>query len=259
MNEDLRINSVETLLAILERLAHRNGATVAELTEELDVTRSTVYKHLATLEHEGYVDRTDDEYRLGLRFFRFGGGARDRLDIYFAARSQVLDLARKTDLPAYIVVEVKRRGMFVFRTDPAFGNDVTVPPGTELPLHTCAPGKAILAAKPESFLEAYLDDDPLAARTDATITDESRLREELREVSDRNLAVDVGEGFPGIASIASAVISENDQLLGALGVALPTDALDDRNETTLGNQVRNAANLVSVEASYDRWLNEESS
>lgn len=258
MNENLRINSVETLLAILERLAHRDGATVAELTEELDVTRSTVYKHLATLEQEGYVDRTDDEYHLGLRFFRFGGGARDRLDIYLAARSQVLDLARKTDLPAYIVVEVKRRGMYVFRTEPAFGNDVTVPPGTELALHACAPGKAILATKSEPFLEAYLDD-PLTARTDATITDESRLREELREVSDRNLAVDVGEGFPGIASIASAVISENDQLLGALGVALPTDSLDDRNETTLGNQVRNAANLVSVEASYDRWLNEESS
>jgi DNA-binding IclR family transcriptional regulator len=73
-----RVKTARTTFRILEAIKARDGGTVTELTEEFDLSKSSIYNYLKTLEHEGYVIREGDTYRIGLRMLDLGGYARHR-------------------------------------------------------------------------------------------------------------------------------------------------------------------------------------
>ncbi|MFD1572352.1 helix-turn-helix domain-containing protein [Halorubrum laminariae] len=57
MNDNIKTKSVEKTFAIVEELRERegNGAGVSELTDAVDIPKSTVHRHLSTLNELGYV------------------------------------------------------------------------------------------------------------------------------------------------------------------------------------------------------------
>ena len=61
------IASVTRALDIVEALWTLEGAGVTELADYLDMSKSTVHSHLATLDRKGYAVAEEGIYRLGLR------------------------------------------------------------------------------------------------------------------------------------------------------------------------------------------------
>ncbi|RRJ31818.1 helix-turn-helix domain-containing protein [Halocatena pleomorpha] len=90
------IQTVEHALAIVEAVEQSNGARVSELDTRLDLTKSTIYNHLAALQHNGYGVKQGDTYHVGLQWLRFGGHARDRRHLYRTAKQTVDTVAKQT-------------------------------------------------------------------------------------------------------------------------------------------------------------------
>jgi DNA-binding IclR family transcriptional regulator len=217
------VKATERSLTIVETLQRLNGARVTELAEELDVSKSTAFNHLATLQRRGYVVMEGDEYHLGLRFSNLGEYARNRKQSYVWARELADYLEERTNLESAFVVEENGRGMYL-KSETGEMTDPNIHPqvGSRLYLHATASGKAILAELSREEVEWIADRWGLPAQTDNTITEVDELLDELATVRRRGYAINEGENSEGVRAVAVSVDGPDGTLLGAVSVSGPS-------------------------------------
>ncbi|ARS90545.1 IclR family transcriptional regulator [Natrarchaeobaculum aegyptiacum] len=202
------IKSNGTLFAIVEALRETGGAGVTELADELGLAKSTVHKHLVSLERNRYVVNECGTYRLGLQFFSTGVDVRNQYDVYHAAKERVDRLAEEIDEATWLIVHENGLGMFIYGVprNESFSFDGTI--GTWVPLHANSAGKAILAHLPEDEVEEIIDRHGLPARTEHTITDRDELFDDLEATRERGYAMNFQEDLRGLHAIATPVIRD---------------------------------------------------
>ena len=244
------VSTTENSLRMVETLQEMGGARIAELTEQMDLSKGTVYQHLVTLRKHGYVMKEGDEYQLGLRFANLGAYARNRKPEYVKARELSQELADRTNLDASFVVEENGRGVYLRSeggemTDPHLHPQV----GERLYLHSVAAGKAILAELPESRVDAVCEQWGLPALTENTITSREELDAKLERIRTRGYAFNRGENTTRVRAVAVSVVQSNGTVLGAASVGGPKYRLQGEwFEEQLPEQVR-----TIVESSRTNW------
>jgi DNA-binding IclR family transcriptional regulator len=218
------VKATERSLAIVEALQRLNGARVTELAEELEISKSTVFNHLATLQNRGYVVMEGDEYHLGLRFSNLGQYARNRKQSYVWARELADYLESKTNLESAVVVEENGIGMYL-KSETGEMTDPNIYPqvGGQVYLHATAVGTAILSELPREDVEWIAERWGLQAQTANTITDLETLFDELERVRKRGYAVNEGENSEGVRAVGVPIFEPNatGALLGAVSVSGP--------------------------------------
>lgn len=209
---------------IVEYMTEQGGTVrITELATALDISKSTVYKHLNTLRSEGYVDKDGVEYRLSPRFIDIGEHVKGTFEPYEQAKRAVDSLAATTDETAGLVLEHDRQAVDIY-TAPGTQPDACAMTTTRH-LHASAPGKAILATLPDETVTEILDES-LVSITDDTITDADRLRSELRRIGERGIAFARGEQEAEINS--AAVPIEFPEYRGAVYVAGTSSRLSSK-------------------------------
>jgi len=216
------IGSDVTLMSVLEGLYELEEAGVTELSDRLDVSKGTVHKHLKTLEREGYVERSDGEYSLGLAFFRLGGQVRNRNRLCFMAKERVETVATETTEMTKFAIEHDGVGVWIYFYNDHYEMRRELHVGGEFKLHQNATGKAILAELPDERVHEILDEEGLAARTERTVTDRAELFAQLAEVREAGLARSAGEFREGGISVAAPVRDPGSGTLGAISLASPS-------------------------------------
>ena len=256
MNDDVRrgavdtVSSAETLFDIVEYVADAEGETVSEISENLDYAKSTVHRHLTTLERCGYVVR-DGGYYVGLRFLELGQQARNRHRAYQLARDKVDELATETDERAQFIVEEHGEAVYIHRT---FGQHaVRTDPGIgkRIPLHATSAGKAILASMDDERRSRIIEQTAFDAITGETITDPDELHEELARVSERGYAFNRQENIDGLHAVGVPVTGPDGVIIGALSVSGPSHRLTgDWFENELPTLLLGAANELELNIAY---------
>lgn len=196
-----QIKSVQRAFEIIDRLQALGGATPSELTDELDLSKSSVHNYLATLEEAGYIVNEDGRYRLGLRFLTHGAAAKNMVGVSPPIRRTLQSTADELSQPTWWIVEELGRGYFLEHAAPEGDTPVYGSTGKRSYLHTHALGKAILATSPEEYVERVADHHGLPEQTRRTTTDLITLKGELDEVRERGFAISEGEAVLGILSI----------------------------------------------------------
>lgn len=241
------VSSTDKLFTILETLQALDGARVSELAEELDYAKSTIHRHLATLEYKEYVVKEGDTYYVGLQFLNFGKYAKNRKDAFVMAQDKVEELAEETDERAQFLVEEHGKAVYVHRaigkhavqTDPGVGKRV--------PLHATAAGKAILAHLPEQRVDEILETQGLSKITDQTITDEETLRSELESIREQGYSFNLQENLDGLRAVGVPVLGPNNTNIGALSVSGPTQRMKgDSFETEIPELLLGIANELQL-------------
>lgn len=196
-----QVKSVRTSIQLINRLQALGGATPAQLTEELNLSKSSVHNHLATLEMEGYVVNNDGTYRLGLRFLTHGAAAKNMVEIKGPIGSTMETVADELSQPTWWVTEEAGRGYFINSIVPEGSNDVYGSVGKRSYLHTHGLGKAILAMAPDEYVHQVADHHGLPQQTRQTTTDIETLVSELEAVRERGYAISEGEAVLGVLSV----------------------------------------------------------
>ncbi|WP_254546004.1 IclR family transcriptional regulator [Halomarina pelagica] len=241
------VRATGTSARVVRALLDLDGAGVTELARHLDLSKSAVHNHLVTLERLEVVVKEDGTYRLGLRFLDLGVRVRDRLPLVVAARATVRDLAADTGVVASAVVPEHGRAVYAYAvgsTDP----EIPVRDGLRAPLHACAPGKAMLAFRPDEAVGRYVEERGLPRRTPDTVTDEATLRRQLGTVRDQGLAFDRGELSRGMRAVAAPVTDDAGRAVGAISVAGPAERMvGKRLEEDYAGLVLSGANAVALD------------
>ncbi|MFC7133221.1 MULTISPECIES: IclR family transcriptional regulator [Salinibaculum] len=200
-----QVKSVRTAFRLITIMQDREGVTMSELAEELDLAKSTVHNYLRTLKSLGYVVDDEGTYRLGLRFLTHGMAARNSLTLREVVTPVLEEVAAELSQPTWWIVEEFGRGIFVNRRGlTANTREIYGRIGKRSFLHTHAPGKAILAQLPASYVSDVLDYHGLPTHTEKTIIDAETLLSELETIRQQGYAVSDGEAALGIQSVGVA-------------------------------------------------------
>ena len=225
------VSTTERSLEIVAAVQRLEGATLATVSEEVGLARSTAFKHLVTLVRRGYLVKEGERYHVGLKFHHRGEYARLRKPAYRLAGEAVRDLAERTSEEVDFVVENDGRAITIhesyhpsnpYRDDLVRGTGALSRSGTYYHMHCVGGGKAILAAFPPERVEGIVDHWGLPERTDRTITTEKALGRELETVRERGYATTDEEYAEGLRSIGVAVREPDGSVVGGLSMSVPT-------------------------------------
>ena len=241
------VKSDETLFAILECVSNGDGVRLTDIAEELGMAKSSVHGHLSSLREAGFVLREDDRYHLGLKLFDYGVQARNRWEIFDAAKPKIEKLTAEVGERTWCFVEHDHR--IIYLCGASVENPVKTPHrvGRHTYLHHLAGGKAILAHLPDDYVDEIVDECGLPAITESTITDREELRAELRTVRERGIAHNREEAMTGLRAIGAPIRSVGGEVYGSISLSGPANRFtDDRIESELCGHLLGTANEIEL-------------
>ena len=249
---EMRVKTTTTSFKIIETLHELGGAGVTEIANRLDISKSSVYKHLKTLEEERYVIKGDnDMYYTGLRLLSLGVGARRRRKIYETAKPEIQRLAEESGEMANLLVEEQGRGIFLYRADSSRAVNLDTHAGREVYLHTTAMGKAILAGFSDERVSDIIERHGLPQKTEYTITEEADLLDELESIREQGWAYDREERLKGLCCVAAPITDPDGTALGAISVSGPRSRLKRDNLGKLPQLILDVQNVIELNVAYD--------
>ncbi len=245
-----RVKTTDTLLEVLAALQSMNGATLVELTDELEFAKSTIHNHLTTLESSKYVVKSDGVYELSLKFLDHGMFVKNERAISRLGGSILEDLAAETGEVAWLIVEEHGEAVYL---DKAMGENAIqthARVGGRAHLHHLATGKLILAYLSDERVEEIIDRYGLPELTPNTITDPDELGAELDRIRDDGIAFNDKETVAGLRAIGAPILGE-DTIYGAICVSGPANRLSvDRCHDEIKALLLEATNELELKLQY---------
>ena len=241
------IASAVRVLQVCEGLSVHQPVGVRELARALTIPRSSVQRALDTLDAAGWALRTaEGVWSLSLRCAVVGARAGSAGALREAARPAMARLLRDSDESVRLWM---REGEDVVLIESLDSRQpvryVSPPPGSTLPLHASASGKAILSMLPPPDVDELLRH-PLLALTERTLTDPDDLRRNLEAARAKGYAETHHEARVDIGGVAAAITDPSGRAFAALSVALPMHRLTDDIVTRCGERVVEEAAIVST-------------
>ncbi|MFC6766135.1 IclR family transcriptional regulator [Natrinema soli] len=245
-----QVKSTGTLFEIVEALQSMNGATLADLADELDFAKSTILSHLTTLESNEYVVRTGDEYELSLKFLNHGMFVKNDMPIAQMGKPILEELAAETGEVAWIIVEEHGRAVYLEKAMGEKAVQTHASVGGRAHLHHLATGKVILAHLPDERVDEIIDQHGLPELTPHTITDPDELREELETIREEGIAFNNKETVNGLLAISVPVLGE-ETVYGAICISGPANRLTiERCEEEIKPLLLEASNELELKLQY---------
>ncbi|MCU4743265.1 IclR family transcriptional regulator [Natronoglomus mannanivorans] len=241
------VQAVQRSLDIVDVLRNTGGARVTDIAAQVGMSKGTVHCHLATLEENGYVVHDGTEYKLGLRVIDLAHHAKNRIDIYDLVTKEVDTLAEESGELALFTVEEGGEGICLYKSegDNAVKTEVYV--GYRNELYHTAVGKAMLAFMPVERRDRIIEETEFEAITSNTITDETKLREELAEIREEGIAYNHEESIHGLVGAGAPIRDQDGTIYGAISIIGPARRMGpDRLENEIPDMIHRAVNIVEI-------------
>jgi DNA-binding IclR family transcriptional regulator len=225
------MDSVQVLdraVLLVDVIADRGASTLAELVDETDLPRPTVYRLAVALEQHGLLVRdSEGRFTLGGRIAGWAAAA-DR-GLVERAQPVLARLVAATGESAQLYVREGRHRVCVAISERPSGLRDTVPLGAVMPLTKGSGGKVLLA----------------------WANDASRFKVApavLAAVRRNGWAESVGEREAGVASVSAPVRNGAGTVVAAVSVSGPADRLGARPGRRLAAAVTRAAAALGSQA-----------
>ncbi len=218
------VDATRTAFDIVETLAAVDGARLTDIVQELDLPKSTCYKHLQTLQSLNYVYRDGYVYHVSPRFVEIGNAVTSNRQVP-EFRSEIDRLAEITQEVAGVYVEVGGLGTDVYQTVGESAVEDIGEVTNSAYLHCTAPGKAILSGLDEDRVSEIVEGHGTPTYTQNTIADAEELFDELSRIRERGIAFERGEQDEAVRSLAMTVPDAVTDSNVAVYVAGPADRI----------------------------------
>ncbi|RUX26308.1 IclR family transcriptional regulator, partial [Mesorhizobium sp. M2A.F.Ca.ET.042.01.1.1] len=240
------VTTVQRALDVLKTVgASDKPIGVNEIARRLGKHASAVSRTLATLEHNGYVQRDDETGRFGLggELIALASKHLAELDVVRVARPFLEKLAEDARETSSLSLWTRNEAINIEQALGPGAIKHIAAPGRHNPAHCTATGKAILAHMPASVIDQILGAG-MPSHTAHTITDKTVYENELRKVAEQGYAVSVGEFILEVASIAVAIFDRGRKPIAAIAISMPAFHFDEGAERRLAPLVVEAAAAI---------------
>jgi DNA-binding IclR family transcriptional regulator len=218
-------------MAILELLsASTNGKSLSQISQRLNIPRSTAHVLIVTLLRLGYVQQSAGGhlFSLGAKAQMLAAGPVACMELGNKARPHLVSLTEGTGLTSYVAVLDRDQALYVECCREA-GLQIDVFPGKRANLHCTAVGNVLLAGLRREALEEFLNSHALMRHTSKTVRSAEQLRVRLERVRKQGYALDDEEQALGIRCLAVPVLDVLHRTTGALGITGMLSQIHDEN------------------------------
>lgn len=207
-----------------------DGVRIKDLSEKLDMGKSTVHRILNTLLTYGYVEQGSDnkKYRLGWKFFEVGSVIPRQRNLNNTDLKVLWELCDKYEETVNLGIRIHDKVAIIAKVDPQRVIFKVGPYlGEQEPLHATALGKVLTSELSEDELEKLWTDKPLEKHTNNTITSLAKLKNELILIREKGYALDQEELSVGLTCIATPVYNYSNEIIAGLSISGPTFRMDE--------------------------------
>jgi DNA-binding IclR family transcriptional regulator len=217
----------EVLLALASK---DSGSSLAELSAQLEVPKTSLHRLLRTLARGGYLTHQAGLYLLGPASFHMAsliGKAAPSNALPACARPVLEWLATETSETVMLGVLSDEKSEIVYVDVIVSDASVrfTIPIGDRRPLFSAASGKAALAFLPSAEQRTYMAHAEFTRFTPYT-TSKKELPGLLRKVQSTAVAFDRGGKVVGASAIASPIFDRDSTVVASVSVAGPTERIE---------------------------------
>ncbi len=244
------MKSTVKVFRTLESICLDSPGGVTELSQRLDINKSTMHRFLSVLAQLGYVyrDEKSGKYVPTLKVYQLGVTIKNRLgftNIVKPYMERLCDVIRETvNLGVFAhnwVVVVER----VESRDSAHAHLVIRDP---MPAYCSALGKVFLAHASDEEFDRYCKDNELKPLTGRTINTVTKLKNALEKVRRAGYAIDDRELHDGIRCIAAPIFDEAGKVTAGISASgsssvLTVDRLQEFSPTLVSTCQEISKNL----------------
>lgn len=246
------IPNIARALKVLEYLSRVvKEASIADISQEFNYPKNSVFRIIRTLEFYGYVEEHNRKYRATPRLLYLGyagmrnlGITENSIDVMHELRDEVNETVMIGKMLGNSIVIIEQVPSFQFIK---FTTEI----GRQVPIYASAPGKAITAFLPEQEQDNILSHVTFTRYTDITIPSKSEMVKELSHVSEIGYAIDNGEELSEVHCVGAPIFDYRHYPVGAIWISGPSFRLDDERQAEIGEKVKIHALKISRRFGFD--------
>ncbi|MDQ0190739.1 IclR family transcriptional regulator [Alicyclobacillus cycloheptanicus] len=213
------VRAVDRALDILLCFGRSSGGlTLSEISKQVNLHKSTVYRLLTSLQVKGFVrrDPDSDKYFVGWSVLELLSGLHESDELSSLALPEMTRLRDRTGETVSLYVRVGRERLRIQAVDSQEPVRNVAIIGKTYPLYIGASGKVLLAFADSSVLEQVFQDASMPPDFDR-----EDLLKQLAVIRRDGYATSIQERDTGAAAAAAPVFDKNHELVASLSVSGP--------------------------------------
>lgn len=227
MNRSRTSSTAGKALSLLYVLADNpEGMRLSEVSQQLEVSKSSAHMLLATLVEHSFVDRLPSaHYRLGFGAFEVGLAVSE--EARFGVLAEPLKrLADQCGESVSLAIPSGTEVMIVQRFESSQVLRAEIRIGTRMPLHGSASGKYLLAHMSEAEVDKLYPGSTLPASSAHSLRTKAELKKTFPRILANGYATNEGEYVDGVNGIATGVRDRAGKLVGAVSIGGPSSRFE---------------------------------
>ena len=245
--EQWRVGSVGKALQILSLFNFkRTELTLAQVSQEMNIPKSTAYNLLRTLESEQFLRKAENSsnYIPGVRLLELGYCSRNSMPIIPYAIPALENITKYTGEITYLSTAHGDNLLVLEGTYPERRFATYTTGGKALPLNTCSAGKMILSTLPDAVIEQFASRG-LARSTPNTIGTLEALMDEMREIRARGYSIDNEEETMGVRCASVPIFGTHGRAVGTISISGSVRSVTDEVVKNALPSMEKAAHFLS--------------
>lgn len=244
------IQVADRLFLTIETLAESGPAGLMELSNQMDLNKSTVHRILNSLIYMGYVkqDSATSKYSLSFKIWEVATQLLTHIDLVDIARPHLKELVQKTGETVHLVQIDGLKAVYIDKVE-SYNNSVRLVSkvGKSIPLYCSGVGKALMAEMSAEEIADIWKKSNIRQLTPHTIIDYNALLPKLEDVKVNGYALDDEENELGVRCIASCIKDYKGKPKYAFSISAPVTRMSDERIRELAKDILHTKTLLEAE------------
>jgi IclR family transcriptional regulator, KDG regulon repressor len=248
------VQSVERALKLLNVISeYPDGIQIARLTEQVDLSKSTIHRLLSTLHNMNYVVKVPetDKYKLGYQVVYLSRNVLNSDIVKRIAQPYLEELSKDVNETIHLCIEDIGEVLYIDKIESNQTIRMFSRVGNRAPMYCTGVGKILLSGlQPEEF-DRVIRNTNFIAKTANTIITKKELIDEVENVGLQGYALDNIENEEGIRCIAAPIIDYQGSIIASFSISGPSNRITmERVHDELISKIKKTSLAISQQLGF---------